>query len=81
MDAYAAGAADAEAVTELPNTGLPYRAAPNPMEPSAWGVCDLRPDGWVEPTVYCQQDAEQIADVLNEAFAAGLADAIIAKVR
>ena len=81
MEAYAAGRADADAATESQNTGLPYRAAPNPKEPVAWGVCDVTPDGWVEPTVYGQRNAEQIADVLNEAFAAGLTDAIIDKVR
>ena len=77
-EVLAAGCADGEAGGVRVARGLPFAAAPNDKS-DAWGVRDHEGERWAEPPVYSQSWAEELAMVLNETYAAGLAEAMIQK--
>jgi hypothetical protein len=79
-EAHAAGLAEAACAT----TTRGLRFVPSSVRDEdflAWGVWDQRREGWAERAYYDLEWAEKIALLLNTTYAAGLAEAIIEKMR
>jgi hypothetical protein len=61
---------------------FPFAPGPSIHDAQLWGVWNRRrSERWAERTLYDEEWAERIATALNEAYAAGLTDAMIGKVR
>lgn len=84
VDAYASGWARRDPMSAAGEVGLRFRPHPQTnvkVDDAAWGVWDQALERWAERPCYVLEWAERIANVLNEAYAAGLTDALIVKVR